>query len=134
MTQDLRDLRERASMSKHRCSRSVSQSMSTTTNASASKDTPHERDNRGCADGANRRAPGQKQSPHLGDRSTPLEIANDRVPDISRQRKPPRRPFAADLDLTLDPVDVVEAERGHFACAHPEPQHQQDDEMIAAAS
>ena len=134
MTQDLRDLRERASMSKHRCSRGVSQSMPTTIYAGVSKDTPHKRDDRGCADSANRRAPGQKQSPHSGDRSTPLEIANDRVPDISRQRKPTRRPFAADLDLTLDPVDVAEAERGHFACAQPEPQHQQNDEMIAAAS
>ena len=94
--------------------------MSTATYAGVSKDTPHNCDDRGRADGANRRTTCQKQRPHSGDRSTPLEIANDRVADINRQRKPTRRPFAADLDLTLDPVNVVEAERGHFACTQPE--------------
>ena len=84
-----------------------------------------------------RRAHSHEQTPVLRrHRTTRLQVSDDRLADINRERQPFRAPaLPDDHQLPRAPINVLQRERRNLAGSHAEPrEHRQDREVAPAAA
>ena len=65
-------------------------------------------------------------------RSPPLQIVNDRPPDITRQRHPIKSTaLPGDGEFAAAPIDVVQTQARDLAAAQPDPRQQSQHRVVA---